>query len=419
MLHLLHKIGAITLILATSIASAADEWVPERRQSQFQTETGYALFPMPYSLPGIGSGVTAIGAVQNAFNGYTDIYAVVLGGDIRGSALGISEVHLVPEHLFFDLGYTDINRGSFTSYNERGIRSDPDNYTNIEVADINAYGGRLTGSLFQRRLEFYGARYLVSARLKSIRDADGKLIAKAEDGGKIKGGQNIFGGRLDLTDDFSDPRHGLRVDISGWRSPQRGSGPEYTLVDVNTTAYFPMGKRSTWALNYLQSDAHVTRQGETDRTALENELGLNCAAITDTADRAACDEYIDNIIAANRYGNASNLGGFNRLRAYPEGRYHGAHTRFLATEFRWNLTEEFTPFNFYVIKDVRTTFQVAFFLEAGTIADRYRDLWDDIRSVAGVGARVITASGVVFRADIAAGQEGVQPSLWFDYPWEF
>lgn len=412
-------VSAVFFVLTVSNAVAADEWLPDRRKSQFQSETGYAILPYPYSLPGIGSGITGIGAVNNAFNSYTDIYAVLLAGDVRGAAVGVSEIHLVPENLFLDFGFTDINRATFRSYNERGMGSDPDSYTNIEVASVWANGGRMTASLYKRRLEFYAARFLVGASIKNIRDKDGNVIITAEDGGKLRAAQNIFGARADLTDDFSDPRRGFRIDISGWNAPRQDSGPEFTLVDVNTTAYFPMGKRSTWALNYLQSDAIMRKKGETDRAVLENELGINCSAISDSADRESCDEYIDNVIAANRYGNASNLGGFNRLRAYPEGRYHGAHTRFLGTEFRWNLTEEFTPFNLYLIKDVRTTFQVAFFLEIGTIADRHKDLWDETRLAAGAGARVITASGVVFRGDIAFGEEGVAPSLWFDYPWEF
>ncbi len=409
----------LALLLTISVTAQATDWVTERRKPQFETETGYAVFPFPYSLPGIGSGLTAVGGVSNAFNSYTDIYAVLLGGDIQGAALGVSEIHAVPQHLFFDVGYSDISKGVFRSYNERGMDSDPKHFTDIEVSSVRAYGGRMTGSFLQRRLELYAARYLFGVTVESIRDKDGNIILKAEDGFKLRGGQNIFGGRVDLTDDFSDPRRGLRVDTSGWHAPKRGNGPEYTLVDINTTAYLPMGKRSTLALNYLKSDAYVQREGLTDRAAVAGELGFDCAAIADAGDRQNCEEYIDNVVAANRHGSASNLGGANRLRAFAEGRFHGAHTRFIGGEFRWNLTDEFTPFDIVIVKDVRTTVQLAFFLEAGTTADRNDQLWDDMRLSGGVGARVITASGVVFRGDVAGGREGVATSVWFDYPWEF
>ena len=35
-----------------------------------------------------------------------------------------------------------------------------------------------------------------------------------------------------------------------------------------------------------------------------------------------------------------------------------------------------------------------------------------------IGLRMVTASGVVFRADVATGSEGVSPSIFIGYPWE-
>ena len=66
-------------------------------------------------------------------------------------------------------------------------------------------------------------------------------------------------------------------------------------------------------------------QGETDPAKLEQEQGLNCSTATDPA---LCLQVIDNMIANNKYGTATSLGGFSRLRSYPQGRYKGAHTEF-------------------------------------------------------------------------------------------
>ncbi len=407
----------IVCTLAAGLAAAEGDVLPERRKSQFQTDTGYAVFPYPYSLPGIGSGIAFIGAVTNAFNSYTDLYGLGLAGDVKGAALGVSEVHLVPEHLLLDIGSSRINKLTAQSYNGRGMDTNANDYNMIELGNSVANGGQLTASIYQRRLEAYVARYLYTARLESIRDKDGAVIVETQDGGKIRGGQNVFGLLMDLTDDHSDPRLGARLDVSGWQTPKHNDGPEYLLLDINTSVYFPMGKRSTWVINYLHSDAHVSKQGETDRAVLESETGLYCASLTDSAARAECDQYIDNAIAANRYGTASSLGGETRLRAYPQGRYNGAHTRFIGTEFRWNLTDEHTPFNWYVIRDIRTTIQVAFFLEAATIADERQDLWNDVRLAYGVGARMVTASGAVLRGEVAAGREGIIPVITIGYPW--
>ena len=91
--------------------------------------------------------------------------------------------------------------------------------------------------------------------------------------------------------------------------------------------------------------------------------------------------------------------------------------QFIGTEIRWNVTEEYTPFNIVIIKDVRTAFQVAVFYEIGTVADQQSELWNITRSSYGVGFRMVTASGLVYRIDLASGDEGFQSSIFFQYPW--
>ena len=51
-------------------SSAHASWVPDRRKSQFETTFGYALFPYPYSLPGIGQGFGCRRCDEHP--GYTD-----------------------------------------------------------------------------------------------------------------------------------------------------------------------------------------------------------------------------------------------------------------------------------------------------------------------------------------------------------
>ncbi len=100
-------------------------------------------------------------------------------------------------------------------------------------------------------------------------------------------------------------------------------------------------------------------------------------------------------------------------------RYRGAHTRFFGTEFRWNLTDEKTPFNIWFLKDIRTAFQIAFFYEIGSIADHEEDLFEETRNSVGVGFRAAMASGFIFRFDVATGEEGSEFVIFFDYPWTF
>ena len=130
------------------------------------------------------------------------------------------------------------------------------------------------------------------------------------------------------------------------------------------------------------------------------------------------DEYVANTVAANTYGTASSLGGRSSLRSYPDDRFSGAHTAFIGTEFRWNITEESKPFDIKLVKDIRTGIQVAFFYEIGTVSETWSGLWDETRDSIGVGFRMVNASGSIYRADIATGDEGVSFTLIINYPWE-
>ena len=123
-------------------------------------------------------------------------------------------------------------------------------------------------------------------------------------------------------------------------------------------------------------------------------------------------------VANNTYGTASSLGGFSRLTVLSNMRYKGAHTMFYGTEIRWNLTDESTPYDIFVMRDVRTSWQIALYYEVGSTADMRSEVGDIWRSSAGIGLRMVTASGVVFRADVATGKEGVSPSIFIGYPWE-
>jgi hypothetical protein len=100
-------------------------------------------------------------------------------------------------------------------------------------------------------------------------------------------------------------------------------------------------------------------------------------------------------------------------------RYRGAHTLFYGAEFRWNLTDENEKFNIFFMEDLRTSFQAAFFHEIGSIADKKEDLFKESRHSTGAGFRVIMGSGIVYRLDIANGEEGNEYSLFFGYPWDF
>jgi hypothetical protein len=406
--------------VTTASSSSLSPYAPARRKAQFPEGSAYALFPYPYSLPGIGSGLSVVGGVMNVSDTYTDAYGIAFGGDVKGAAAAIADIHLVPRRMIAEVGYGRLSRASVQSYSQRGMGAGRDDYRLLEFGESEFYGGRLTSTFFDRRFEVYGAWYGAAARLTAVKDNDGELIAAAQNAPKNRGHTTMLGTRLDLTDDYADPRRGVRLDVSRTASPPRGAGASYYVMDYNASAYLPLGKRSTWAFNLLRSDAVVEKQGITDPAALEDETGLHCSLLTDPMQRGFCDEVIANMAADNRYGTATQLGGFNRLRGHPQGRFKGAHTLFFGSEIRWNLNEDHEPFDIFFMKDVRTLVQVAFFYETGVTSDQRGDLTDrrQLRDTAGAGLRIVTASGVVLRGDVGFTSDGPGAAVFIGYPWE-
>ncbi len=127
---------------------------------------------------------------------------------------------------------------------------------------------------------------------------------------------------------------------------------------------------------------------------------------------------IYNQILANKNGTSTTLGGRTRLRSYPEMRFSGAHSEFFGSELRWNWTEESTPFDLFFMKDIRTSVQSALFYEKGSVAESVSDLGKNEKKSYGGGLRVVTGAGLVYRLDIAYGDEGYQYTMILNYPWE-
>lgn len=411
----------LVLALALPLSVLADtELIPDRRRPQFMNDPGYYVFPMPYSIPGVGEGLGVVGIGMNMGRSYTDMYGFALGGGLKGGGLGVTDLHLIPQTLILDVTGIRFGTSTITSYSQRGMETDKNDFSYLRFNNYWFAGGRLTATSFDRRFEVYGGGYKIGSELDKILDQSGNTIQDIQDSPRWRTEVYGVGVRGDLTDDYYDPRRGLRLDVSRWWSPPPSrSDPDFYRMEYNAAVYLPLGRRSTWVFNYFRSDAHVLRQGETDPAAVEQKQGLNCSDPSLTLqEQSDCQAVVDNIVAANTYGTATGFGGTSRLRSYPEGRYVGAHTIFYGTELRWNLTEEARPFDIFIAKDVRTVLQVAVFYELGSVADKREDLGDVYRPSYGAGFRMVTASGIVFRADVASGREGIETTIIFGYPWE-
>lgn len=416
MKYSLKHVFLLLLAILTAYPVTADAM--ERRRDQFQTQTGYYVFPMPYSLPGIGDGLALVGVVPNVAETHTDVFGYILQGDLEGVGLTASDVHLVDKKLILDVTGSTFNKVVIQSFDTRGMAGDEDDYIQLEMDSNDFLGTRLTATFYDRMLEFYAMGYLGNWHVSAIRDDEGELNQITVDADTEKYGAYAFGTRIDYTDDYQNPREGVRFDLTASRSTQREDyAPDQYALEYSLTGYYPFRQWDTLVFNYYQADAHVRDEGETSSAVMQQIMGLDCSLGT-LEQQADCQSLVDNVVAGNQYGTSSGLGGTSRLRSYPMNRFVGAHTQFAGLEYRWNLTDESTPFDIFIAKDIRSAIQLAFFYEVGTVADRRSDLRDETRNSYGLGGRLVTESGLVIRADVAYGSEGLGITVIAGFPWE-
>lgn len=414
----MNRVDSIIFLIVVLLFTFSDVSAMERRKAQFLTEPSYMIVPLPYSIAGIGDGIVVTGLLGNIADTNVDAYLLGITGDAGGHILTVEDIHLLPEKLILDLDRQDIDKAVVNNYEKRGMETDKRDYNLIEVDRADSNLARLTLSLFDRRVElFAGIRSFIS-RVIMMRDSSGDIIENMKDDPYVSRGETHFAGFVvDYTDDRQDPKKGIRVELSGKSNPSRGDkNPDYYVIDQSLTLYLPVAKNGTWALNYFASDANVRSEGDTDPANIRQELGFNCAPL----DQECLDteqELVDTFIAQRKYGTAASLGGENRLRAYPRDRYSGAHSLYFGTELRWNFSRQVKPFNYWIWKDIATGIQLALFYERGSVAEKKQDLGETWRSSYGAGLRLVSASGYVYRVDMATGKEGGTMAIIFDYPW--
>lgn len=161
----------------------------------------------------------------------------------------------------------------------------------------------------------------------------------------------------------------------------------------------------------------LIREASTGFATLQQQIGLGCSQIPPGPAQDQCiateADFIEWQIAANRYGNATSLGGTQRLRSFDGGRFYAGHMVLYGLEYRLNLTDERRPFDIIIAKGVRTRIQLAFFAERGTVFDTWHDWWKIRKTSYGAGYRIVL-SGIIIRADVAPGDEGGRFLLFID-----
>ena len=139
-----------------------------------------------------------------------------------------------------------------------------------------------------------------------------------------------------------------------------------------------------------------------------------------TGDAVSEESYIDengNEITSHSppFLEGAKLGGFYRLRAYPNNRFNDRSVIYTTAEYRytpkWNPIGEVSWLRWLKMDWM----QLVGFVEGGRVADEYSGLFSDWKADVGLGFRAMMAGGVV-RFDYAVSDEGSAGWVMFGHP---
>lgn len=402
------------LISSFLIPTSLFAYVPERRDTMGEKEFGWFVTPTPVIIPGIGSAVPILAMLSNTYE-TTDIMAMqtLPGGDFEMRMLFADQFPLFTDDILLQTGYFE---GTFpVKAFRRGIDSDVEDYTTPLVKQAGNLGN-IRFLAWEKRIRFFYSQFDFTSSTEKIFDADGNEFSNVDtSSNKIR--ETQMGMIFDITDNRVDPWEGIRFGIRRSTPDNQDKDlSDYHVTDYNLTFYVPMFDRDTLVFNLFRSEAAVTREGLTNETAVRNMLSLGCDSDSNyTVCKKTEDQRVEEFIAANRYGTASPLGGANRLQAYDINRFAAGNSSYQAIEYRLNFSSVETPFNWYVIGGLKTNLQLAFFAERGTVSDNRSELNSNFKTSYGIGFRTLI-SGLVYRFDLATGDEGIKPTLFFFYP---
>ena len=306
----------------------------ERRRDQFTKQYGQLFAPLPYSLPGLGTGLLLVGSFANIADTTTDFSLIGFTGDAQGIFTFLDELFIVPDVFYLQYLRAHGFKFAINQYKSRGMDSEKnDFYYGIgSYWDFNAPTFKLT---------FYDRMLEIGLGLNQQKGKFDKLVEPDPDDPTKQGDTVVsydppleqtlsdkieFSVRLDYTDDYKDPRKGIRnIFYYDVQNASKDSEPSFDVVTNDLQIYVPVLEKSTIVFDLQMSDAIVKKKGETDYDKLL--LAYQDPNLAKTQQQI------------NTNGTATFLGGGDRLRSYPQGRFQGAHMIYYATEFRWNFSE--------------------------------------------------------------------------------
>lgn len=194
-----------------------------------------------------------------------------------------------------------------------------------------------------------------------------------------------------------NPEHGSwqKIKVSrdfGWL----GSSESWTALEFDVSKLFSLGKSEHFRQRVLALRAWTAYVPTRTLTTIDDEIR------------------VDNSPPDNM---GATLGGDNRLRAYPSGRFNDKAAIYYSAELR--VIPEWNPMKGWPLirRFAWRWWQWVAFAEVGRVAPSwsFQDLHEDIKWSAGLGLRAMIGSGVI-RAEVATSTESTQLVLMVNHP---
>ena len=262
----------------------SDAFSIERRKDQFTKQYGQLFAPLPYSLPGLGSGLLMVGSFANIAETNTDFALIGGVGDAQFIFSFLDELFIAPDLLYLQYLRAHGFRFAINQYNSRGMNTDKNdfNYAIGNYWDFDAPTLKLT--FFNRMLEFGLGLNKQKGKFEKFVSPDPSDPTKQ---GKTQqtfdpplaqtfSDKIEFSARIDYTDDYKDPRKGIRNII--YYDRQAASNDSESSFDVLTNDlqfYIPVLEKSTVVIDFQFSDAIMKRKGETNLDTIKTAKGFD------------------------------------------------------------------------------------------------------------------------------------------------
>ena len=412
------------------------------RPSKDKDNLSYFLYPVAYTVPGVGTGY---GAGFSWLYGDFNATIVKISGEWDFQSLALIDIPLFTKHFTLSFAGATIDKGTFTMY-DRGIESSKEPILDVELESSQLLGLELSLYFSEKQLQLYWGYSANIFKVKSIKERKVKSYEEAvsQDANMYKI-LNVFkpvitrlGVKWDNTDDDVDPREGFTVGFERYTSGLWGGGRmsdalNFEINDYSWTHFVDMNdKQDVFVYNLFLSEA-VSSQKDSRFFSRENESEINeCIEEQESGREGKKEGYDPEIMTTLEYCLVQNegidrylrlekndtmgsttLGGANRLRSYPVGRFWDSNTAFVGMEYRFYFAETTKDFDWVIEKGLFNALQLAVFLDLGSVSRT--KTFERFKYSTGVGFRIILG-GVILRLDYATGEEGNQTTAFFGNP---